>query len=133
MKLRDWRGESQNALDCLWPFLQPSCIYIQACHYLSEVTGKDSMIYQTGRQAGRQQALSCYWMEQRGVRESGRAQNRKSDTVIGFLPTSHSSLAPWLSLLLDNRTTPTHISDIFCHIQMWSFSYQHLSITLTLK
>lgn len=26
--------------------------YIQACHYFSEVTGKDSMIYQTGRQAG---------------------------------------------------------------------------------
>ena len=93
------RGESQKALDCLWPFLQPSCIYIQACHYLSEVTGKDSMIYQTGRQAGRQRALSCYWMEQRGVRESERAQNRKSDQVIGFLPTSHSSLAFWLSLL----------------------------------
>lgn len=52
MKRRDSRGESQKALDCFWPFLQPSCIYIQACHYLSEVTGKDGMIYQTGRQAG---------------------------------------------------------------------------------
>lgn len=34
----------------------PSCTYtthmqIQACNYLSEVTGKDGMIYQTGRQA----------------------------------------------------------------------------------
>lgn len=57
MKLRDWRGESQNALDCRWPFLQPSCIYIQACHYLSEVTGKDSVIYQTGRQAASPELL----------------------------------------------------------------------------
>lgn len=34
-------------------------------------------------------------MEQGGVRESERAQNRKSDQVIGFLPTSHFSLALW--------------------------------------
>lgn len=95
LQLRDWRGESQKALECFWPFVQPNCIYIQACHYLSEVTGKDSMIYQIGRL----QALSCYWIEQRGVRESERAQNGKSDQVIGFLPTSHSSLALWLSLL----------------------------------
>ncbi|KAK5874086.1 hypothetical protein PBY51_019064 [Eleginops maclovinus] len=31
--------------------------YIQACHYLSEVTGKDSMIYQTGRQAASAEPL----------------------------------------------------------------------------
>lgn len=32
-------------------------IYIQTCHYLCEVTGKDSMIYQTGRQAASPELL----------------------------------------------------------------------------
>lgn len=27
LKQWDWRRENQKALDCLWPFLQPSCIY----------------------------------------------------------------------------------------------------------
>lgn len=90
-------------------------------------------------QAGRQQALSCYWMEQRGVRESERAQNRKSDQVIGFLPTSHSSLAlstPVASWLIGPLPL-THISNIFCHFQMPSSntgcSYRHLSMRTFIK
>lgn len=45
------RGEPK-ALECFCSFVQSNCKYIQACHNPSEVTGKDSMIYQTGRQAG---------------------------------------------------------------------------------
>lgn len=50
-------AESQKARECFWPFVLPNCIYIQACHYLSEVTGKDGMIYQTGRQAASTELL----------------------------------------------------------------------------
>lgn len=94
------RGEPK-ALECFCSFVQSNCKYIQAGHNPSEVTGKDGMIYQTGRQAGRLQAVSCYCLEQRGVRESERAQNRESDKVIGFLATSHSCPALWLA-----RCTP---------------------------
>lgn len=70
-------------------------------------------------QAGRQQALSCYWMEQRGVRESGRAQNRKSDQVIGFLPTSHSfALSTPRALWIIGPLPLTHISNISSHFQL---------------
>lgn len=48
-------------------------------------------------------------MERGGVRESERAQNRKWDQVIGFLPTSHFTLALWAPrALLENGTPPTH-------------------------
>ena len=87
-------------------------------------------------QAGRLQALSCYWMEQRGVRESERAQNRKSDRVIGFLHTSHSSPALALSsskaLWIIGPLPLTHISNILCHFQMplciTCCTYRHLSL-----
>lgn len=49
------RGEPK-ALECFCSFVQSNCKYIQAGHNPSEVTGKDGMIYQTGRQAGRQAA-----------------------------------------------------------------------------
>lgn len=44
------RGEPK-ALECFCSFVQSNCKYIQAGHNPSEVTGKDGMIYQTGRQA----------------------------------------------------------------------------------
>lgn len=41
--------------------MQSNCIYIPACHYLSEVTGKDGMIYQIGRLAGCERCTVIGW------------------------------------------------------------------------
>lgn len=41
--------------------MQSNCIYIPACHYLSEVTGKDGMIYQIGRLAGCERCAVIGW------------------------------------------------------------------------
>lgn len=46
-----------EAPECFWSFMQPNCVYIETCHNLSQVTRKDSMIYQTGRQAASTELL----------------------------------------------------------------------------
>lgn len=61
--------------------------------------------------------MSCYWIEQRGVRESERAQNIESDKVIGFLATSHSCPALWLALCTSGSLVDNTTSSYFKYIQ----------------